>query len=671
MELSILQDIVIIFALSTFVNLIFTKMKIPTIVGYLLTGVIAGPHLLSLISNLHNIELIAELGVVLLLFSIGMEFSLKHLLRIRRIVFFGGFLQVTFTALFILLVFSIDGINWKTGLFIGFIAALSSSALVLKILQERSELTSNYGRTILGILIFQDLMLVPLLLFIDFFGNTSVNFSGQVVGLLFKTLLIIGFVYVGNRWFVPKLLRLVAFAKSQELFIMSIFLICLAFALLTSELGMSLAFGAFLAGLMISESEYSHNAFGSLIPFKDLFSSFFFVSIGMMLDLSFVFQNIQVVMLAVVLLIFIKSVVAGGTGFLLGHTFKGTVMVGLALSQVGEFSFILAKIGLDKSIITSFYYQLFLAVAVISMAVSPFIMQLSLPIAKLLLKLHLPKVIVDGLFPLPEIEIPSMQNHLVIIGKDSSSLSLSAMAKHLNMPYVSIVFDPVIAKERQKDGETVIYGDAVNESILRKAQVENADIVVISVGNIIPSMTIIEKVRSINKHVYIIVRAKDINDIEQLFGLGADQIFPENFEIAIDVFGRILSKRLVPKRDINQTLAEIRDHYYGIFREKDDKIRPSLLDELPNIEISAIDIEDDSEVIGRSVHDIQLRKTVGVTLVAIKRGNDIIEHPSAKITFEKGDIVYVLGNYEQNANAVDFFSSSLNVGNETYAETAV
>jgi len=671
MELSILQDIVIIFALSTFVNLIFTKMKIPTIVGYLLTGVIAGPHLLSLISNLHNIELIAELGVVLLLFSIGMEFSLKHLLRIRRIVFFGGFLQVTFTALFILLVFSIDGINWKTGLFIGFIAALSSSALVLKILQERSELTSNYGRTILGILIFQDLMLVPLLLFIDFFGNTSVNFSGQVAGLLFKTLLIIGFVYVGNRWFVPKLLRLVAFAKSQELFIMSIFLICLAFALLTSELGMSLAFGAFLAGLMISESEYSHNAFGSLIPFKDLFSSFFFVSIGMMLDLSFVFQNIQVVMLAVVLLIFIKSVVAGGTGFLLGHTFKGTVMVGLALSQVGEFSFILAKIGLDKSIITSFYYQLFLAVAVISMAVSPFIMQLSLPIAKLLLKLHLPKVIVDGLFPLPEIEIPSMQNHLVIIGKDSSSLSLSAMAKHLNMPYVSIVFDPVIAKERQKDGETVIYGDAVNESILRKAQVDNADIVVISVGNIIPSMTIIENVRSINKHVYIIVRAKDINDIEQLFGLGADQIFPENFEIAIDVFGRILSKRLVPKKDINQTLAEIRDHYYGIFREKDDKIRPSLLDELPNIEISAIDIEDDSEVIGRTVHDIQLRKTVGVTLVAIKRGNDIIEHPSAKITFEKGDIVYVLGNYEQNASAVDFFSSSLNVGNETYAETAV
>ena len=345
-------------------------------------------------------------------------------------------------------------------------------------------------------------------------------------------------------------------------------------------------------------------------------------------------------------------------------------MVGLALSQVGEFSFILAKIGLDKAIISTFYYQLFLAVAVISMAVSPFVMQLSLPLAKLLLKLNLPKFIVDGLFPLPEIEIPSMQKHLVIIGKDSSSLSLSAMAKHLNMPYVSIVFDPVVAKERQKDGETVIYGDAVNESILRKAQVDNADIVVISVGSIIPSMTIIEKVRSINKHVYIIVRAKDINDLEQLFGLGADQIFPENFEIAIDVFGRILSKRLVPKKDINQTLAEIRDHYYGIFRERDDKIRPSLLDELPNIEISAIEIDDDSEVIGRSVHDIQLRKTVGVTLVAIKRGNDIIEHPSAKITFEKGDIVYVLGNYEQNANAVDFFSSSINVGNETYVENA-
>jgi CPA2 family monovalent cation:H+ antiporter-2 len=219
----------------------------PTIVGYLLTGIIAGPHLLSLISSQHNIELMAEIGVVLLLFSIGMEFSLKHLLKIRRIVFLGGLIQVFITALLFMIIFNFQGINIKTGLFIGFIAAMSSSALVLKLLQERSELTSNYGRTVLGILIFQDLMLVPLLLFSDFFGNKDINYSSQILILLVKTLGIIGFVYIGNKWLIPKLMRIIAFAKNQELFMMSIFLICLAVALLTYQLGMSLAFGAFLA----------------------------------------------------------------------------------------------------------------------------------------------------------------------------------------------------------------------------------------------------------------------------------------------------------------------------------------------------------------------------------------------------------------------------------------
>jgi CPA2 family monovalent cation:H+ antiporter-2 len=659
MELAILRDIVIIFALSTIVNLIFTKLKVPTILGYLLTGIIAGPHLLKLIHDQHNIEIMAEIGIVLLLFSIGLEFSLKHLFRIRRVVFFGGFVQVMITALAFLLISFGYNTSWKSGIFIGFMAALSSSALVLKILQDRSELTSNYGRTVLGILIFQDLMLVPLLLFSDFLGKgSSGDISGQLISLFLKAVFIIGFVYAGNKWIFPKLLHIIALARNQELFMMSIFLICLAIALLTSSLGMSLAFGAFLAGLMVSESEYSHNAFGSLIPFKDLFSSFFFVSVGMLLDLSFVIEYLPLVAFTVVMIIGIKTIVAGGTGFLLGHTFKGTVMVGLALAQVGEFSFILAKIGLDKEIISPFFYQLFLAVAIITMALSPFIMQGSKPLADLISKLPLPRVVVKGLFPLEEMEIPQLKGHLVIIGKDSSSIKLSVMAKYIKMPYVSIIFDPVIAKERQKKGEIVVYGDAINEPILHKAHVDTAEVVVISVGSLIVSMTIIEKVRQLNKHAYILVRAKDINDIEQLFELGADQIFPENFEIAIDMFGRILNKRLMPKKEVNQLLAQIRNENYGIFSERDDRNQLTILDQMPNIEISAIDVDDESVVIGRTVADIHLRKEVGVTLVAVKRGDEIIEHPSSKTIFQRGDVVYVLGNYEQNAAAEALFSGS-------------
>jgi CPA2 family monovalent cation:H+ antiporter-2 len=193
---------------------------------------------------------------------------------------------------------------------------------------------------------------------------------------------------------------------------------------------MSLAFGAFLAGLMISESEYSHNAFGHLIPFKDTFASFFFVSIGIMLDLGFVFDHPMVVFLTVVILIFFKAILAGGTAFLLGHTFRGTIMVGLALSQVGEFSFILAKMGSDYKIISGFHYQLFLAVAVLSMSATPLLMRISRPLSNLLLKLPLPKKLVDGIFPLPQIDIPEFSNHLVFIGKDSRALNLSVMAEY-------------------------------------------------------------------------------------------------------------------------------------------------------------------------------------------------------------------------------------------------
>ena len=655
MELTILKDIVIIFALSTLVNLVFTRIKFPTALGYLITGIIAGPHLLSLISDRDNIELLADIGVILLLFTIGMEFSLKHLLKIRRIVFWGGLLQVMLTAGAFYLVLKPYGLSWQAGIFIGFLAALSSSALVLKLLQERSELTSNYGRTVLGILIFQDLLLVPLLLFTNVLGHENIDISGALAILALKTAVIIAMVYAGNKWLLPRLLRQIALAKNEELFMMSIFLICLAIALLTSSMGMSLAFGAFLAGLMISESEYSHNAFANLIPFKDTFTSFFFVSIGMLLDLSFVVDNYQVVIFSVLLLILLKAIIAGGTGFLLGHTFRGTLIVGFALSQVGEFSFILAKIGLQKAIIPEFYYQLFLAVAVITMALTPFLMNASIPLANLLMKLPLPDFLVNGIFPLKEMEIPELRNHLVIIGKDSSAIKLSKMAKINNIKHVSVIFDPLIAKSKIESGETTVYGDAVNTPILLKAHADTADVVVISVGSIIPSMSIVEKVRKLNKKAYIIVRVKHIQDVEYFYKLGADQVLPEKLEIAIDLFNRILVKRLYPQREVNRMLTHIRSMSLGEFTEKDMLNKPSLLDDLPNLNITALKVDANSMADGKLLGEIDLRRKTGVTLLAIKRGSEIIEHPSANTAFLPNDILYVLGNHEQTNRAFELF----------------
>ena len=655
MNIDILKDVVIIFALSTLVNLIFTRIKVPTVIGYLLTGIIAGPHLLSLVGAGHEIELMAEIGVVLLLFTIGLEFSLKHLLKIRKIVFLGGFMQVILTAAAFFVASRFYGMSVKGGLFISFLAALSSSALVLKLLQDRSEITSNYGRTVVGILIFQDLLLVPLLLFTNILSDSSLNLPKELLILVVKVVFIIGLVYAGNRWLIPRLLHLIAMAKNQELFLMSIFLICFAIALLTSQMGMSLAIGAFLAGLMISDSEYSHNAFGDFLPFKDIFTSFFFVSIGMLLDLSFVIDNFQLVILSVLMVLVLKMVIAGGTGFMLGHTFQGTILIGLSLSQVGEFSFILAKLGFDNSILSDFLYQLFLAVAVITMAMTPFLIYLSKPITKSMLKLPLPKFLINGLFPLPEPEIPEFKNHLVIIGKDASATKLSVMARYNNIRHISIVFDPSISREKMKHGDLVVYGDAVNEPVLKKAHVDKADIVVISVGSIIPSMSIIEKVRKMNKNVFILVRSPLIQNIEQLYRIGADQVLPEKFEIAVDMLNIILFRWLVPQKEINRIITHIRNTNLGVFTEKDLINQPSILDDFSHIKISAIRVEADSPAEGRSPIDIDLRKRTGVTLLAIERNHEILEHPVPETVLLRDDIAYVLGDPEQVNYASELF----------------
>lgn len=649
MELAVLTDIVIIFAFATAVNYLFTKLKIPTIIGYLLTGIVVGPSLLGVIKSPHEIEFMADIGIILLMFTIGLEFSLNHLIKIRKIVFFGGFIQLIFTTGVTALFARTYDMSWGTAVFIGFLTALSSTALVLKILQEKGEVTSNYGHTVVGILIFQDIILIPMLLLTPMLGGQTADIGERLLVMGTKTLFMVGLVYVANRWIMPRVLHLLALTKNQELFLMSILLVCLAVALLTSELGMSLAFGAFLGGLMISRSEYSEDAFSHLIPFRDTFTSFFFVSIGMLLDLNFLVHNFILVIVTVLVVIAIKTFVAGGTAFALGHTFRGTMMVGFALAQIGEFSFILAKTGQEYNLLSEYYYQLFLAVTIVSMAVSPFLIMGAKPIANLLLKLPIPDFLIHGLFPLQEVEVPRMQNHIVFIGKDSRSLNLSRMSCQMKLPYVSIVFDPASARARQMKGEMVVYGDALNEPILHKAYIETAEIIVVSIGDAITALGVIEQVRKLNKHAYIMVRARHVSDIEDLYALGADQVIPEEFETAIEMFERILKKLLIPKSKIEGAIEHIRDDNYGIFREREENNTFTLSNEIPDIEIVALKAANYPIFPGNSLKEIHLRKDFGLTVVAAKRKERIFENPASSFIFESDDILYVLGKPEKIA----------------------
>jgi CPA2 family monovalent cation:H+ antiporter-2 len=369
----------------------------------------------------------------------------------------------------------------------------------------------------------------------------------------------------------------------------------------------------------------------------------------MLLDLGFVANNIFLILATVLLVIAIKMFVAGGTAFVLGHTFRGTIMVGLAMAQIGEFSFILAKVGQTYQILTDYYYQLFLAVTIVSMAVSPFLIMVAKPVANLMLKLPIPNILINGLFPLQEIEVPKMQNHIVFIGKDSRSLNLSRMSHQMKLPYVSVVFDPASARARQMKGEMVVYGDALNEPILHKAYVESAEIVVVSIGDAITALGVVEKVRKLNKHAYIMVRSKYVSDIEDLYEMGADQVIPEEFETAIELFERILKKLLIPKGEIETAISIIRDDNYGIFREKEENNTFALTDEIPDIEIVALKAGDYPMFPGNSLKEIHLRKEFGLTVVAAKRGEKIFENPGAGFIFETEDVLYILGKPEKIA----------------------
>jgi len=277
------------------------------------------------------------------------------------------------------------------------------------------------------------------------------------------------------------------------------------------------------------------------------------------------------------------------------------------------------------------------------MAVSPFLIMIAKPAANLMLKLPIPQLLIKGLFPLQEIDVPEMQSHIVMIGKDSRSLNLSRMARHMKLPYVSIVFDPAEVRKRQLKGESVIYGDAMNEPILRKAHVETAEIVVISIGETITALGIIEKVRRLNNHAYIIVRSKYVTNIKDFYQMGADQVIPEEFETAIDLFELVLKKLLIPKDEIDEAISGIRDDNYGIFREKDENNTVTLTDMIPDMEIIALKAGSYELFPGNSLESIDLRKLHGLTVVAVKRKDEILENPGSAFVFESEDIVYVLG----------------------------
>jgi CPA2 family monovalent cation:H+ antiporter-2 len=657
MQTILLNDILTIFGLSVTVLYICHRVRIPTVVGFLLTGLLAGPHGLGLVKAAEAIEILAEVGVVLLLFTIGLEFSLKSLWKIRKLVLISGFSQVLLTFLAALIIVLALGRSLPEAVFIGFLIALSSTAIVMKILQEKAEVESPHGNTTLGILIFQDIIVVPMMLFIPLLAGTAGNYGEKLLIFMAEGVGIILFVILGSRWVVPWILYQVTKTRIRELFLLSVVVICLLVAWGTYNVGLSLALGAFLAGLIISESEYSHQVIGNFIPFRDVFTSFFFVSVGMLLDSKFLIHQPVSIALITIGVLGLKTIIAGLAAALTGLPFRTVILVGMALCQVGEFSFILAKTGIEYDLLTESMYQMFLAVSVLTMAATPFVMAAAPSVADVLLRLPIPRRFKRGSYPLRDTKKVYEKDHLIIIGFGINGKNLARAARASRIPYVVIEMNPEAVRRERAGGEPIYYGDATQDAVLQHARIKEARAIVVVINDAASTRRITHLARRMNPKVHIIVRTRFLREMEPLYELGANEVIPEEFETSVEIFSRVLGKYLQPKGEIEKFIAEVRSENYGMFRTL-SKEATSCLDVaqcLPDFEIVSFRVEKKSSILGKSLAQVAMRRKFDVTLLAIRRNSELIYNPDPEIQFFEDDLLVVIGRPEKIAAVASLF----------------
>lgn len=567
MEFGFLKDVVIIFGLSIVVIYICYRVQVPAIVGFFLTGILVGPHGFGFINEVNGVRFLADIGIVFLLFTIGIESSLKNLLQVKKIAVLGGTLQIVLTVLVTFLAARFVELPYGKAVFIGFLVSLSSTALVLRILQRRAEFSSTHGKTCLAILTFQDIAIVPMILVTPFLAGEGISGGASLVVLLFKIAGIIIFTFVSAKWLVPRLLYYIAHTRSQELFLMGIVFICLAIAWLTSSAGLSLALGSFLAGLIISESEYSHQAIGNIIPLRDAFASFFFVSVGMLLDSQFFIANILKVILAASGTIMLKTMIVSIIVLMFGYSFRTAVISGLALSQIGEFSFILSEVGREKGLLDKQIYQLFLSVSVLTMMITPFIMTLAPRIVDFLSFLPLPQKLKLGSLVGMEYAAKEKLNHLIIVGFGINGRNVAKAAKEAGVDYIIIETNPDTVKKEKLKGENIFYGDATQEAVLMRASIKKASVLVVVIAAPAATNRITEIARRLNREIHIIIRTRFVGEMNLLYKLGASEVIPEEFETSVEIFKRVLLQFNVPDQRIKELVEEVRSNGYQLFKD--------------------------------------------------------------------------------------------------------
>ncbi|MDE3218354.1 MAG: cation:proton antiporter, partial [Nitrospirota bacterium] len=572
-DYGVLANLLVIFTVSIAVVFVFHQFRLPSIAGFLVAGALIGPHGLNLISDIGTVQVLAEIGVVLLLFTIGIEFSLVQLASLRRLMFLAAPIQVGGVLLISWLGAMLVGLSWRQGLFWGFLFSLSSTAIVLKTLAERGDSDSIHGRATIGILVFQDLAVVPMMLLTPILASQSDGGGLAILLTLGKSVLVVVLVIAAAWFLVPKLLEHIVRSRSRELFLLTVIVLCLGIAWLTSLGGLSLALGAFIAGLVISESEYSHQAMAEVLPFRDSFNSLFFVSIGILMDWRVLFSHPLPVAGLLVTILLVKFIAGAGAVLLADVPPRSAIMVGIALAQVGEFSFLLAQQGQESGFLRGDPYQVFLAVSVLSMIVTPFLMQWSPYLARRVeawqrLRHWLPSRTTAHVLQTEGKQI-RMKDHVIIVGYGLNGRNLARVLGDTEIPYLALDLDGDTVSREAKHGVPVYYGDATNPHVLRHMRIEDAKVLVVAISDPFITRRTVQVAKGLNPKLHVVVRTRYLRELEELHQLGADDVVPEEFETSIEIFALVLRTYKLPQEFVTQKAEQVRREGYALLRRSE------------------------------------------------------------------------------------------------------
>jgi CPA2 family monovalent cation:H+ antiporter-2 len=655
-----LRDLLMVFAVAGGAVFLFQLLRVPSVVGLLVAGVLVGPYGLSLIQDIERVEMLAEVGVVVLLFAVGLEFSVPKLVGMGRLMGRIGLPQVLLCELIGMVATWWYFGDIRPAIFVGMLLAMSSTAVVFKLLGDRGELTAPHGNVAVAVLLFQDLLVVVCMVLLPLLSRDATQESSLWFSLGMGSVVVISLVVVG-RFIVPLVLFQVVRTQNRELFLMLLVLLCLGSAYLTASMGWSLAMGAFLAGLALSESEYASQTLAEVLPFRDTLSSLFFVSVGMLLDLGFLVSNLPLVLLTVVAVVAGKFLAGALPTLLAGYPLRIAVLAGATLAQIGEFSFILADRGEALELLNRSQYQTFLAAAVLTVALTPLLIAVGPRLAVLLDGMPIPKRwrLGRGAAELSD-KKAKLNGHVIIVGYGLNGRNLARVLRAVDIDYVVLELNPETVEQGLKRGEPVFYGDCTRPAVLDHLDVQSSRVFVIGISDPTSTRRAVQLARRLNPNLHIIVRTRYLAEVPQLRRLGANVIIPEEFETSIEIFAQVLREYEVPRNLVGDLIDRVRGDHYEVLR---DVSTPSFKVVLPyasileTMEIKSYWIGDGSPAIGRSVGQLNLRAATGATLLAVRRGREVTQNPGAEFCFQLGDFAILIGDQSQIDRAFALFKA--------------